>query len=125
MKKKFVIFDCDGVLVDTEIVAAHVMRNILEGYNIEIPLAPYIRAYSGKTFKHIFQDFIQSEQLPSHLDVDDLIEQAEAEVALQLKPITGVIAALEQIALPKAVVSNSKASHVHDALDKIGATLFF
>lgn len=44
-----VIFDLDGLLVDTEATWYRVFKNIVKDYGYEFTLEDYVRKYSGKT----------------------------------------------------------------------------
>ncbi|RUT91989.1 HAD family hydrolase, partial [Mesorhizobium sp. USDA-HM6] len=48
-----VIFDCDGVLVDSEILAARVEAELLTQAGYEISAEEIFETYAGLTFKDI------------------------------------------------------------------------
>lgn len=47
MKPKLVIFDCDGVLVETEALAAQVMRDNLERHGLNLSLSECVAHFTG------------------------------------------------------------------------------
>jgi len=115
---KQLIFDCDGVLVDSEIIAAHVMVELLNHHGIPIDVPYYLNYCTGKTFSGLKKSL--SDQYGVALP-DDFIPQVtedmEARVTTSLQPIDGINEVLLQLSdIPKAVVSNSDLYQVRDAL---------
>ena len=59
-----VIFDCDGVLVDTEYLKFLAWQNALVSFNTELSIEEY-KALIGHTSKKILPTFWRGGQLPS------------------------------------------------------------
>ena len=105
---KLFISDCDGVLVDSEILAARMMVEHLQTLGVRIELNDYLRTWSGMTFSSIMRALSAQHGFDLAPDFVDVITQKhEAYAAKHLQPIAGVKEAYAQIDLPKAVVSNS------------------
>ncbi|MEQ8927130.1 MAG: HAD-IA family hydrolase [Fulvivirga sp.] len=115
MKFKHIIFDCDGVLVDSEIVAAEVMAPVLSTFGLSITVKHYLANYTGKTFRHIFEQF----KIDQRVDIDMLIKNVEERVYTDLRPVDGIIDVVRAIELPKSVVSNSALSQIKHAVESI------
>ncbi|OJJ23572.1 hypothetical protein BKI52_04205 [marine bacterium AO1-C] len=115
---KLFISDCDGVLIDSEILAAHTMVAYLKSFGVEIALEDYLRTCSGRTFTDIMTSFSQqySFELPSDF-VEVITQKHEAYSAQNLQAIPGVKEAYAQINLQKAVVSNSLLWQVKHAVE--------
>src|SRR5690554_3389536 len=47
-KVEAVIFDCDGVLVDSEIIASRVALELLKPYGFDMAQSEYARIFAGK-----------------------------------------------------------------------------
>lgn len=114
---KQVIFDCDGVLVDTEIVAAKVMVDKLSSMGVDITIDHYFKTYTGSTFSGIFRELLP--QVPSD-EIRTLVEYCEHSVYEKLIPIKGMPELVKMIKLPAAVVSNSYLWQVNKAMQTIG-----
>lgn len=116
-----VIFDCDGVLVDSEIVAARVEAGMLSSAGFDITPEELARRYSGLTFKDILMAIEEEAEM---LFEASLIDRAEAEVDKRLraevKPIEGAARAVAAINGEKCVCSNSSRERVETMLRKTG-----
>lgn len=52
---KLFISDCDGVLIDSEILAARMMVEYLATFGVDLALEDYLRQWSGMTFSSIMR----------------------------------------------------------------------
>lgn len=103
-----VIFDCDGVLVDSEALAEKTLAAHLRQWLPDLDIPKLLGQALGMTTANILRHVEQLSryQLPVNAvaQVDSAIEMR---LARELQPIDGARAALSAISLPKAVVSNS------------------
>lgn len=103
-----VIFDCDGVLVDSEALAEKTLAAHLSQWLPDLDIPQLLGQALGMTTANILRHVEQLSryQLPVNAvaQVDSAIEMR---LARELQPIDGARAALSAISLPKAVVSNS------------------
>jgi HAD superfamily hydrolase (TIGR01509 family) len=123
---KHVIFDCDGVLIDSEAVSMNIDQSLLAGCGVAISIAEMHRRFVGKTFQAMI-DEIEAEQgvsLPKDLEArkDDLMI---AEYRRSLQPVLGVREALDQISLPKSIGTNGPRVRALLALDVTGIAQHF
>jgi beta-phosphoglucomutase-like phosphatase (HAD superfamily) len=72
---ELVIFDCDGVLVDSEIVAARVEAEMLTAAGYAITAEELAQAYSGLTFKDILLRIEQEAAVPFQATLLDDVER--------------------------------------------------
>ena len=113
-----ILFDCDGVLVDTEYIAATKMQQALEERGVQIDFSTYLQEHSGTTFSAIF-DYYFGDRMPD-AERFELMTKVEAEVAESVRPIAGVPELIRRIRLDKSVVSNSSIDTVRQALEVTG-----
>ena len=66
--KKAVIFDLDGLLIDSEIISYKMYANLLQKYNFRFTLDAYARSYSGKDGVTNMQNLIFTYHLPITLE---------------------------------------------------------
>jgi HAD superfamily hydrolase (TIGR01509 family) len=102
-----VIFDCDGVLVDTEQISNTVLAGLLTQAGLPTTFEDCMRDYRGRSMAAVLQ--LASERHGAALP-GDLADRYYAEVkgvfARELQPVPGVVAALDRIALPSCVASS-------------------
>ncbi|WP_321930321.1 HAD family hydrolase [Paraburkholderia guartelaensis] len=119
------ICDCDGVLIDSEAVAARVLVRELEARWPGVDAAPVVMPLLGQRIERVLGG--AGEALGRSLtvaDVDAIRTVAEAE-AREAPLFPGVVAALEAVALTKACASNSYTAVVCEVLARNGLDRFF
>lgn len=122
---KHILFDCDGVLIDTEIVAAEVVTDWLQSESVAIDIEEYIRDYTGKTFTDIINFLKAQGSLKGDLDVSGVVPKLDEMIRDNQRPIDGVWDMLDSLTLPRSVVSNSAKDYVELALEKLEITHHF
>ena len=75
------IFDCDGVLVDSEIIAADVEAKMLKDYGLEMSAEDFAIRFAGLTWPTILSRLSEESGIRFP---DDLTEKAEAEIDRRL-----------------------------------------
>lgn len=123
---ELVIFDCDGVLVDSEIVAARVEAEMLRKAGHEITAEELAERYSGLTFRDILLHLEREAQM---LFKASLIDEVEARVDERLrrevKAISGAAEAVASISSRKCICSNSSEKRIADMLERTRLAPFF
>ena len=66
--KNTVIFDLDGLLIDSETISYRIYRDLAGKYNKDISMEEYIHGYSGKTGIRNMQALIRLHGLPISLE---------------------------------------------------------
>ncbi|MFC0398301.1 HAD family hydrolase [Paraburkholderia rhizosphaerae] len=120
------ICDCDGVLVDSEVIADRVMHSTLSGMYPDLSFDAIMKtAFGQKTSR--FLESVETTfgiRLPPNF-VQTVDRNVEAELASSLAAISGVRDALHRVTLPAAVVSNSRLARVSASLQRAGLTEVF
>lgn len=117
------ISDCDGVIVDSEVIAHRVLFATLTAFVPADQLHAALEGTFGLTVPSII-DLIEKRfdlSLPASFD-EDLRRQGERAVAEQVQAIPGVREALMAIDLPLAVASNSRLHNIQASLRRAGLT---
>ncbi len=123
---ELVIFDCDGVLVDSEIIAARVEAELLTAAGYEISPEELSEAYAGLTFKDILLRIEEKSQIPFQAS---LIDQSEVLVdrrlASEVRAIDGAHEAVATVTAKRCVCSNSRTERLDVMLTRTRLKPFF
>jgi HAD superfamily hydrolase (TIGR01509 family) len=116
-----IIFDCDGVLIDSEILSARVDAEILGEIGYEISAEELAHRFAGLTTERIFQ--LVGEELGRPVP-DKMIARAKRDTDQMLKeevlPIPGVQEMLDLLDDPRCICSNSRPERLEISLIKAG-----
>ncbi len=123
---QLVIFDCDGVLVDSEIIAARVETALLAEAGYEIDPIEFAGRYAGLTFKDILLK-IEGEtgQVFQATMLDRQREVLDKRLAKEVRAITGAREAVAAVRQPRCICSNSRSERLEMMLTKTGLMPFF
>ncbi|QPZ38228.1 HAD family hydrolase [Paramicrobacterium chengjingii] len=116
-----VIFDCDGVLVDSEVLTMTVGQRVLADLGWHVELSTLIEMFVGCTHEYYVEQV--EKNLGRKLEDDWSLpyrpwyDEAFAE---DLREIEGISDAVERIALPTAVASNSDHERIRSSLTTVG-----
>ena len=123
---ELVIFDCDGVLVDSEIIINRIFSEMLTEVGFPITYAEMTRQFKGKSLKTCLEIIEQSYRKPLPKNFIERCKEREFAVFQQeLQPVSGITEILEQITLPKCVASNSSHRHIQLVLKLTGLLHLF
>lgn len=118
---ELVIFDCDGVLIDSELIAARVEAQLLTDNGYKIEPDEITERYSGLPWKEILVEIERSAGIPFSAS---LIEEAERLVDERLESeveaIAGAAEVVEAVDRPKCVCSNSSSERLRISLSHVG-----
>jgi HAD superfamily hydrolase (TIGR01509 family) len=102
-----VIFDCDGVLVDTERISNTVLAGLLTGAGLPTTFEQCMDIYRGRSLSCVMELALQRHGGPLPADIPErYYAHVEAVFARELEPVPGVVAALDRIVLPSCVASS-------------------
>jgi len=121
-----VTFDCDGVLVDSEIIAARVEAELLTKAGYPIEPEDLARVYAGLTFKEIMLRIEQeSQQLFQATLIDEAEKLVDRRLATEVKPIEGVHAAVGSVTGKRCICSNSAKDRINAMLARTNLAPYF
>lgn len=118
---ELLIFDCDGVLINSEMIAARVQAAAYKREGFEMEPLGYAEHFAGFTH-HAIREAIE-EELERKLDEDfaDKLEEAFFELAdAEMTAVTGTDAMLDQIEMPRCICSNSDSKYLRTYLSDVG-----
>ncbi|MGY3440148.1 HAD family hydrolase [Bradyrhizobium sp. USDA 4473] len=120
-----VIFDCDGVLVDSEALSCRCLAEAMVRAGIAMTTERALELFLGRSTSALLEYCRDvGEPLPANF-LPDLAVQVRETFSSQLKPIAGVAAVLAQLRLPYCVASSSDLARVKYSLELTGLAASF
>lgn len=121
-----VIFDFDGVLVDSEIIAARVEAELITQAGYEITGEELSELYSGLTFKDILLRIEGIAAIPFKASLIDQAEElVDRRLRVEARLIEGAREAVASVQTNRCICSNSRTERIDFLLDKTGLAPFF
>lgn len=120
-----VIFDCDGVLVDSERIANQVLAELLTEAGLPTTRDESMGLYMGRTMAacRALAEQRHGGPLPEALFEEDYYERCFAAFARELRPVPGIesaLAALEHAPIPYCVASSGPPKKIRTTLGHTG-----
>ncbi|MFP1632995.1 HAD family hydrolase [Zhengella sp. ZM62] len=120
-KDRLVIFDCDGVLVDSEPISIAVLKEIIAEAGADIPLGEAYRRFLGRSIKSIVADLAAGNGLAvTDLHLETMRERLYARFRGELKPVGGIAETLAALDRPFCVASSSQPERIRLSLGITG-----
>lgn len=109
MRFDLVIFDCDGVLVDSEAISARIFADHLRKVGLEMSDEEVDRRFRGRSMASCLAlvEKLREEPLPETF-LDDLQRDTFAAFREGLKPVSGVTEVLDALRVPFCVASSGE-----------------
>ncbi|MBD3895605.1 HAD-IA family hydrolase [Halomonas sp. ML-15] len=124
------LFDSDGTLVDSEILLAEVMAEVLPRCGLPFSARQYMEEFRGVRFLTIVLELESRHAAIGEARRQQLEQEMRAlmerRMRAELMPIAGMPEALDSLAAhPKAVVSNGPEAKIRCAMQSVGFTHHF
>lgn len=122
---KAIIFDCDGVLVNSEVIYKASERSFLEKVGLFYEDKEFFRRFMGRSEESFFEE-VGHDHMTKHgyaLPVyfrDNLLAHIHAEFETKLESVPSMIDLVLSVSTPKAVASSSPTDDLHKKLNKTG-----
>ena len=123
---KAIVFDCDGVLVDSEVISIHGERAALDEMGLSYAPEEYVRRFVGMHDKAFFEalvaDYKNAFGQPPPPDFKERVLDGRRREAHRLAAIAGADAAMRDAASrgPIAVASSSRTEYLDGKLRRTG-----
>lgn len=116
-----VIFDCDGVLVDSEKIGVHIDRKVLAEVGINFTVEEVVANFMGKSDKYFIEtvESIIGKSVPNNW-LEEISRRYQEAFENELTPVPGIVAALDELELPHCVASSGSHEKMRFTLGKTG-----
>ena len=126
MPDNLLIFDCDGVLVDSVPISLGLMIERCKAHGVVLDLAMACECCLGKPVAVAAREVnrIHQTSVPD-IDLEDFQRKVLRQFELSLKPVPGIAQALEKLKQPKCVASSSAMKRIEKSVEITGLSDFF
>lgn len=116
-----VIFDCDGVLVDSEPIAIDVLVETVAALGVHIPTDIAYRDFLGRTLKTVSAALAADHGVTMDATaLDDMRHRLYARYKSALRPMPGIATVLNALDIPACVASSSVYERIEISLKLTG-----
>jgi HAD superfamily hydrolase (TIGR01509 family) len=124
-KPDLIIFDCDGVLVDSELLSCRCLSEVLAEFGIALSEEQALELFLGRSTKAIEQHYRDLGQIVPEGFLPRLKSHVLKTFAGSLQPIPGIAAVIAELRAPFCVASSSDIDRVSLSLDVTGIRSHF
>jgi len=128
---RLIIFDCDGVLVDSELISNRILATELTQHGLTLSPEDCRRCFTGISLESVKAEIKKDFGYVLPPDFESTIQALDAKTfELELKPISGIAEALRKIPVPVCVASSGSSEKIYNSLritglaDAFGENLF-
>jgi HAD superfamily hydrolase (TIGR01509 family) len=121
-----VIFDCNGVLVESEAIAAAVLADALRRVGVAVSAETIMRRFHGRRPADVFAAVENATKTKLPLGFSSMVAaETLRRLRTELRPVAHAAHALAWIRGPKAVASSSPPDRIRLSLETTGLLRFF
>jgi len=118
---KLVIFDCDGVLMDSEVISAEAELSVYRKYGLEISAQEFSERFAGSASIEIMKEIERDLDLPlSASMLDEIVNAVDLMCGKHAPMIEGADPMLDVLKCKYCVCSNSPHNRLKQMLGRVG-----
>lgn len=121
-----IIFDFDGVLVDSETMGCQIWSDVFARHGMNVPAKDVMEKYTGKTGTLICS--LVEQEYGYHIPegfLDEVNETTEEIMSRELKTVDGVLETMPRLPIPVCIASGSRPKRLNMCLDVTGLRRWF
>ncbi len=125
-KYKCVIFDCDGVLVDSEPIGNQVMVDMTNELGVDIDLDYAYQNFKGNALKTCISQISElvNIEMPSNFE-SEYRRRSFEKFKKEIQPVEGIIEVVENLKIPFCVASSGPENKIRLNLELTGLLPYF
>jgi HAD superfamily hydrolase (TIGR01509 family) len=121
-----IIFDCDGVLVDSEVIGVRVLLDMASQYGVTMDLQEAVEEFSGIRLKEGIKMLQQKASSPFPDDFEQAFRARSYEVfKTEMRPVKGIKEILDRLTIPFCVASSGPVEKMRLNLTITGLLSYF
>lgn len=124
-----IIFDCDGVLVDSEQLAAQVFSSALAEIGVSMPADECFSTFHGKTLNACYSWLQENKKISLPVTFANMLERnTQSRFAAELRSVEGIEQVLDYLVqkqIPFCVASNGGHKKIRHSLKTTGLLSYF
>src|ERR1700730_2350793 len=124
-KPDLIIFDCDGVLIDSEVLSCRCLSEALAGYGIKLRVDQALDLFLGRSVSAVLEHYEALGHAIPQQFAAELRTGINTGFLSSLCPIEGVSSVLEDLRIPHCVASSSDVDRVSFSLSLTGLAPHF
>src|SRR5882762_10290745 len=125
IRPDLIIFDCDGVLVDSEVLSCRCLSSALAVYGIDLGVDQALDLFLGRSLSAVFEHYeALGRSIPEQFG-SELKTAIRTAFRSSLGPIEGVSSVLKNLRIPHCVASSSDIDRVSFSLSLTGLASHF
>lgn len=123
---ELVIFDCDGVLIDSEVISANMLIAELRAYGVEMTLEFVSKYFLGRSYPVVLSEVRErfGVALPPEFEAGYRARLLSA-FQRDLRIMPGVVEAIARLGVPYCMATSSSPERVETSLALVGLTTTF
>lgn len=121
MRFELVLFDCDGVLIDSERIFNRIFAETLNGLGASVTVEFLYEHFLGLSWPGVHEKLpgVLGREPPPDLE-EVMMTKTKLAFESELTAVPGIEAVLDSLTLPFCVVSNSDRNHIRENLGHTG-----
>jgi len=116
-----VIFDCDGVIADSEVLACQALADVLADHGLPLGLTGVFDAFLGRGFSAVESYYRETKGEPLPAALREALAARIADLyRSSLEPVPGIAAVLRRLEVPFCLASSSEPWRIALTLQALG-----
>jgi HAD superfamily hydrolase (TIGR01509 family) len=121
-----VIFDCDGVLVDSEVLGIKILLDMTAAYGVKVDLNDAVKDLSGRRLKEAISMLQTQAETDFPVDLEEMFRERSYQVfQKEVLPVAGIHDLLDALEVPFCVASSGPVEKICLNLTITGLISYF